>query len=466
MTEQNHLGDALDRLAGALESLELGPASADLSSQRDRLVGTLRSYLIPRAIDTTTPLVVVLAGPTGSGKSTIANSLVGLDISRTGALRPTTTAPVVLAASRRAASYESIGGVHCEVATGHSPILETMVLVDTPDIDSTKTRHRVMAETMIDHADLVVFVTSALRYADDIPWQVLRRASSRGTPIIHVLNRVGSATAGAIVDLKTRLGAAGLDDELVTISEHHLADLAQQLPSLAMRSLRKRLFGVAANRERFTADAFADVLRATVGQTADLTLSITRMRDDMAVIEGDLSGRLAERVTGMALSDLAEDLIRELPQATSRVGFHLWRLRVGRRVGGTAETGSMTVDRIVTFVESDIRRWLLEESDDLHRHDIDARPVVPGILRAARSAGEGSVDFATRLIGESDVTELGSGILAERIRRDLMTRLEVVYELAASLVVENIRLRHGTLDVEELRACLGPVAAALAPVHA
>jgi hypothetical protein len=64
------------------------------------------------------------------------------------------------------------------------------------------------------------------------------------------------------------------------------------------------------------------------------------------------------------------------------------------------------------------------------------------------------------------VTELGSGILAERIRRDLMTRLEVVYELAASLVVENIRLRHGTLDVEELRACLGPVAAALAPVHA
>ena len=43
-----------------------------------------------------------------------------------------------------------------------------------------------MAETMIDNADIVVYVSSALRYADLVPWEVLRRAHSRGVPVIQV----------------------------------------------------------------------------------------------------------------------------------------------------------------------------------------------------------------------------------------------------------------------------------------
>jgi hypothetical protein len=57
-------------------------------------------------------------------------------------------------------------------------------------------------------------------------------------------------------------------------------------------------------------------------------------------------------------------------------------------------------------------------------------------------------------------------VLIERARRELVGRLEVIYELTASLVVEELRGRLGDFDESELRPALGAVMATLAPVHA
>ena len=65
-----------------------------------------------------------------------------------------------------------------------------LALLDAPDIDSVETANRSLAEQLLAAANLWVFVTTAARYADAIPWEVLPTAAQRGTVVALVLNRV------------------------------------------------------------------------------------------------------------------------------------------------------------------------------------------------------------------------------------------------------------------------------------
>jgi hypothetical protein len=57
-------------------------------------------------------------------------------------------------------------------------------------------------------------------------------------------------------------------------------------------------------------------------------------------------------------------------------------------------------------------------------------------------------------------------ILVERARRELVGRLEVVYQHAATLLADILRGRYGEPDETELRASLAGVTATLAPIDA
>ena len=65
-----------------------------------------------------------------------------------------------------------------------------VAVIDAPDIDSVERDNRELADLLLEAADLCVFVTTATRYADLVPWQVLRRAQERGLPLVVLLNRV------------------------------------------------------------------------------------------------------------------------------------------------------------------------------------------------------------------------------------------------------------------------------------
>jgi energy-coupling factor transporter ATP-binding protein EcfA2 len=437
-------------------------------------------------------MTVVVAGPTGSGKSTVVNSLAGADVSPTGALRPTTKRPVVLASSRRVADYQIVGGVPCDTYSLEVPITENMVLVDTPDIDSTSTRHRAMAEVIIDNADVVVFVTSALRYADDVPWQILRRARSRGAPVIHVLNRVQSASAGSVVDFRSRLSVAGMDDDLVTISEHHLPEGARRVPSVAVRPLHDRLAALTDNREVFATEVFRRVLSATLAQIIELTDTMVRIRDEIDVFEDDMSHGLRERLPGLELGGIAGDLLPTPPERKSRWAKRRWKKRAAKGTSEPASAEARLIERTVTAVVADMRDWLVEERQTLDDHGIDPMPVINGVSAGARSAAEGWVDYVTRIAVDFDEGDarLGSRvlidsaiaeemspavaamfgesgpILVERARRELVGRLEVVYQHAATLLADILRGRYGEPDETELRASLAGVTATLAPIDA
>ena len=68
--------------------LDLQGVVAARSSQ-SALLKELDDYVIPRLASLDAPLLAVVGGSTGAGKSTLVNSLVGTVVSRSGVLRPT-----------------------------------------------------------------------------------------------------------------------------------------------------------------------------------------------------------------------------------------------------------------------------------------------------------------------------------------------------------------------------------------
>src|SRR6187200_3283018 len=93
------LPEALTRLGETLRSLELRLAVPGLDEARrgrQELIDQIDDYLLPRLQQMDAPLLMVVGGSTGAGKSTLVNSLVGAPVSPAGVLRPTTRAPVLV----------------------------------------------------------------------------------------------------------------------------------------------------------------------------------------------------------------------------------------------------------------------------------------------------------------------------------------------------------------------------------
>ena len=478
---------AVCELTEALETLDLGSKPSDLAARRDHLLGVLSSYAIPRLSRPDTPMRVVFAGPTGSGKSTLVNSLSGLHVSDTGALRPTTKGPVLLAAERSAPVLSEIGGVTCHVVFGEAPILESMSLVDTPDIDSTETGHRAMAETLVDNADVVVFVTSVLRYADEVPWEVLRRAISRGTPVINVLNRVSSATSGAIVDFKARLASAGLDPDFVVVAEHHAARDRHRVPPLAVKTLAQRLEAIAVERSTDSGRLLRRVLDAVVGQVFELSADIESAVSGLERLEAELADHLNRRVPDLDFSGVGDAMYTRPPEEPRRGAMRNWR-RVNRHDPGVvAEREKRLIEGMLAVIHADLRTWLSDDETAAGLH-LEPASVIPQVLVVARSALEGwrfyvrrivqsmiqrdrwlaealLIDSATRdsaLPAAQTAFGEETADVVERARRELDGRIEVVYGQFAARVVDPVAARMRSIDPRSLRMAASAVNVTLA----
>lgn len=190
--------------------LELdGVASARAS--RRRLVDQLTEHLVPRLTELSAPAVVVVSGSTGAGKSTLVNSLVGRDVSAAGVLRPTTRHPVLVhhpADAELLTHHPVLTEVH---AVADEEVPRGIALLDAPDLDSVLEANRETAHRLMEAADLWLFVTTAARYGDALPWRVLQDAAERSTTVAMLLNRVpGESLPTVRGDLLERLRAHGL----------------------------------------------------------------------------------------------------------------------------------------------------------------------------------------------------------------------------------------------------------------
>lgn len=178
----------------------------EVAASRQRLLSQLDEHLLPRLKELSSPAIVVVAGSTGAGKSTLYNSILAEEISRAGVLRPTTREPVLAYNPLDEDVFVTSPATELSRVVRHDGVPRGTALLDAPDLDSLLTENRETAKTLLEAADLWLFVTTAARYGDALPWATLAQARERGASVAMVLNRVPQANLTTIRgDLLNRL---------------------------------------------------------------------------------------------------------------------------------------------------------------------------------------------------------------------------------------------------------------------
>jgi hypothetical protein len=312
--------DALRDLATSLERRVATAPGPHRVARAERLRRHVEDYLLPRARNAGAPLVVVLLGSTGSGKSSLFNALAGRAVSPAGVLRPTTRRPIAVlhaadAGSEPLPGLSSRGSV--EMVTDDEA-RRGIVLVDAPDFDSVELENRALAVELLEAADLVVFVTTATRYADQVPWTILDRARQRGVPLLAVLNRLPSeaedadAVAADYRHLLERrhLGGAGAFGalEVVPVAEGAIDLEHDALEAAAIHPIREALDRLMADDVERRALARRSLAAALEGLPAAVD-EVAREVDDEATAAAALQ-RIADRAYADRRAALANELSR------------------------------------------------------------------------------------------------------------------------------------------------------------
>ena len=149
------------------------------------------------------PPVICVIGGTGTGKSTIFNSMASMEISRVGVRRPCTMNAVILAHEKYGEALSmapfSFDGKdrEAELLLVSNSELENVILVDTPDFDSVALENRSVAHRFLVMSDMIFFVTSQEKYGDLACRKMLEEARVWGKHILIAFNKVSSEVASA-----------------------------------------------------------------------------------------------------------------------------------------------------------------------------------------------------------------------------------------------------------------------------
>ena len=390
------LEDMFARVSALRDEVERNDLPLDLESTREArreraaLLDQLDDYVIPRLSSIDAPLLAVVGGSTGAGKSTLINSLLRREVSRSGVLRPTTTSPVLIhhpddaawfADGRILPSLARVSGGDAEPQTGTvrleaaTDLPPGMAILDAPDIDSVVAANRELAVQLLAAADLWLFVTTAARYADAIPWRLLRQASDRGTAVAIVLDRVDRPGMAEVRShLLEMLGEQGMGDAPVfTVPEAEL-DEDSLIPEADIARVRGWLTALAGDdtaRDKIVSQTLEGALQSLDGRLEVLVEASRAQREEVSrlataaydaydtaedgVVEGMQDGQL---LRGEVLARWQEfvgtgEFFRKVEQGVSRV-----RDRITARLRGPQPTAELDV-----ALQTGVASLLLAEAD-------------------------------------------------------------------------------------------------------
>ncbi|MCL2316733.1 MAG: dynamin family protein [Actinomycetia bacterium] len=322
MAEAAQLVVALTRLRDTLALVRLPlplPDAKERSVQAASSAGQLGDYILPRLVNLDAPMLAVVGGSTGAGKSTLVNSLIGRPVSAPGVIRPTTRAPVLVynpADEHWFADDRVLPGLVRTRTTSISPsslqliseptLPPGLALLDAPDIDSVVDANRHLAAQLLQAADMWLFTTSAARYSDAVPWEFLRAAAGRQAGVAIVLDRVPPAALEAVpADLKRLMHEAGLDAAPLFVVPESAVDREGLLGDAVIAPVRSWLAGLASDSARRqlvvlrTLDGAISALLATSELVADAALqqieALASLQEDAALAYRDAQKRVAEQ---------------------------------------------------------------------------------------------------------------------------------------------------------------------------
>jgi hypothetical protein len=319
------LESALAELRAAVVPVNLPlplPGADEQRKVAQEIIRQLDDYIMPRLATIDAPLLAVVGGSTGAGKSTLVNSLVGRQVSTTGVIRPTTRAPVLVHHSSDARWFTDDrilpGLARSTGASKDSRSLQLvtedsippgLALLDAPDIDSVVVENRQLATQLLAAADLWLFVTSAARYADAVPWGFLRAAAERSAAVAVVLDRVPPR---AMTEVPPHLGQLmserGLGDSPLFAVPETTVDTEGLLPASAIQPIRGWLAALAADQAS-RAKVVHQTLDGAIGALAAKAPALADSIDEQLEVieqlraEADRSYSEAVRTVGVQTAD-------------------------------------------------------------------------------------------------------------------------------------------------------------------
>jgi hypothetical protein len=319
------LESALAELRAAVVPVSLPlplPGADEQRKVTQEIIRQLDDYIMPRLATIDAPLLAVVGGSTGAGKSTLVNSLVGRQVSAPGVIRPTTRAPVLVHHSEDARWFTDDrilpGLARSTGASKDSRSLQLvtedsippgLALLDAPDIDSVVVENRQLATQLLAAADLWLFVTSAARYADAVPWSFLRAAAARSAAVAVVLDRVPPR---AMTEVPPHLGhlmsERGLGDSPLFAVPETTVDSEGLLPASAIQPIRGWLAALAADqasRAKVVHQTLDGAIAALAAKAPALAESIDEQLEVIEQLraEADRSYSEAVRTVGVQTAD-------------------------------------------------------------------------------------------------------------------------------------------------------------------
>lgn len=315
-----------DALAGARFPLDL-PDQAQGKETARQIITQLDDYVLPRLANLDAPVVAVIGGSTGAGKSTLINSIVGRVVSQPGVIRPTTKSPVLVHNPVDEHWFNDdriLPGMQRSRTQSHDrstmqlvsePTLPSgLAILDAPDVDSVEAANRALAAQLLDAADMWLFVTSAARYADAVPWDFLQTAVERGVSIAVVCDRVPPGAMSVVpADLGRMMTDKGLADAPLFAVPETIVDGEGLLPDAAVAPIRSFLAGLAADqwaRQSVVRRTLTGAIDSIVARTPRVTGALRSQINAFSQLDEDATVSWAEATRTVQLASADGTLLR------------------------------------------------------------------------------------------------------------------------------------------------------------
>ncbi|MGO4956096.1 ABC transporter [Luteococcus sp. Sow4_B9] len=287
----------------------------------------LDDYILPRLATIEAPLLAVVGGSTGAGKSTLVNSVVGRVVTTPGVIRPTTKSPVLICHPDDVKWFNDDrilpGLVRSRSSSVDSNTLQLveeptlprgLALLDAPDVDSVVEQNRLLAAQLLQAADLWIFVTSAARYADAVPWDFLKSAVDRSAAVAVVLDRVPPAAMNQVPPhlgrLMTERGLA--DSPLFAVPETE-TDTEGLLPDAAVSPIRTWLATLAADaasRQRVVMQTLDGAIGSLVAKAPPVADAVEAQAEALDSLRADAQSAYAEATRQVSVQSADGTLLR------------------------------------------------------------------------------------------------------------------------------------------------------------